>query len=443
MVFIQEELKWLSEIIILRLKTYFNDKESQASIYSIEPPKINDSDDAYAAFIRERNFCFEERVALALCLAPYIKPELMDCFCIKNSDTGVRFSEFGCIDKGEGKSLVPTLSTVLFVLAGADTFARLKFASFFCSHKFFMQHCLSKEGIGSEADSFSSWLLRPSEELVDTLILERSFQPQFSQDFPAQRISTERSWDELILADETKSQLEEIRLWAKYGDNVRHEWGMEHIFHPGFKALFYGPSGSGKTFTATLLGRETGRDVYRVDLSTVISKYIGETEKNLAKVFKVAEGKNWILFFDEADALFGKRTGIKDSHDRYANQEVAYLLQRIEDFGGLVILSTNLRVNIDDAFSRRFQSIIGFNLPDSKQRLKIWQETFSPACSLEPSIDLGEIARKYELTGGSIVNIVQYCSLMAYSRGETTILKEDLIGGIEREFIKDGKVISA
>ena len=228
----------------------------------------------------------------------------------------------------------------------------------------------------------------------------------------------------------------------KYGERIRKEWGLESRIKPGYRALFYGPSGSGKTFTATLLGKEVGKDVFCVDLSMVVSKFIGETEKNLSHVFEVAENKDWILFFDEADALFGKRTNVKDSHDRYANQEVAYLLQRVENYRGLVILSTNFKSNIDEAFARRFQVMVPFRMPEPEQRKRLWYDTFSSSVILEKDIDLNFISEEYELSGGSIVNVVQYCSLMAMSRGECIIRKDDIIEGIRKEFAKVGKILN-
>jgi SpoVK/Ycf46/Vps4 family AAA+-type ATPase len=181
--------------------------------------------------------------------------------------------------------------------------------------------------------------------------------------------------------------------------------------------------------------------VYRVDLSMVVSKYIGETEKNLEKVFAKAEHKNWILFFDEADALFGKRTSISDAHDKYANQEIAYLLQRLEDYNGLVILSSNMRSNLDEAFSRRLQSVIHFPVPKSPERFTLWQKAFSEKCQLADDLDLSVIAEKYELAGGSIINAVQYASLMAISRKETVIRQSDILAGIRKEFRKEGKTV--
>ena len=217
---------------------------------------------------------------------------------------------------------------------------------------------------------------------------------------------------------------------------------MNRIIKPGYRALFHGPPGTGKTLTAALLGKLTGRDVFRVDLSMIVSKFIGETEKNLAHLFDRAENKDWILFFDEADALFGKRTGVRDAHDRYANQEVSYLLQRVETFGGLVILASNFKANIDEAFIRRFQSIIHFPMPRTAERLRLWQQSLPPHIALDTDVNLKMLAERYELSGASIVNIVQYCCLTALSRNDKVLTNQDLRNGIAREFGKEGKIFT-
>jgi SpoVK/Ycf46/Vps4 family AAA+-type ATPase len=209
----------------------------------------------------------------------------------------------------------------------------------------------------------------------------------------------------------------------------------------GYLALFYGPSGTGKTLTATLLGKYTGKDVFRIDLSRVVSKYIGETEKNLAKLFDKAEHKNWILFFDEADALFGKRTDIRDAHDKYANQEVAYLLQRIESYNGLVILATNQRGNIDDAFARRFQTIIHFPVPRPDERYQIWCKAFPSQIKIADDIDWRQVAAHFELTGAGIINVTHYCVVEALADQSLGIDFKRLEAAILREYIKDGKVV--
>jgi SpoVK/Ycf46/Vps4 family AAA+-type ATPase len=193
-----------------------------------------------------------------------------------------------------------------------------------------------------------------------------------------------------------------------------------------------------------LLGRLTGLPVYRIDLSKVVSKYIGETEKNLASLFDHAQHGNWILFFDEADSLFGKRTETRNANDRAANQQVSYLLQRIEDFPGVVILATNLRAQLDEAFTRRFQSVTLFRMPNAEQRLRLWQDNFADKpYRLAPDIDLRALAQAHELSGGSIINVLRYVCLQAVVREPPVIEAQDLRDGVRKELHKDGKFLSA
>ena len=173
----------------------------------------------------------------------------------------------------------------------------------------------------------------------------------------------------------------------------------------------------------------------------VVSKFIGETEKNLSSLFNKAENKDWILFFDEADALFGKRTNVRDAHDKYANQEVSYLLQRVESFDGLVILASNFKNNIDDAFTRRFQSIIHFPMPGPAERLLLWEKGLPQHVELEEEVDLKAIAKKYELTGAMIMNIIQYVCLNAIHKKSNLITLTDIRKGIQKEFKKSGKMV--
>jgi SpoVK/Ycf46/Vps4 family AAA+-type ATPase len=233
--------------------------------------------------------------------------------------------------------------------------------------------------------------------------------------FPAERLSTGLEWKDLVLHPATLRQLEEVQTFLDHGDTLLREWAMAARLRPGYRALFHGPPGTGKTLSAALLGRRTGREVHRVDLSLLVSKYIGETEKNLARVFEHAERRDWILFFDEADALFGKRSETKDAHDRYANQEVAYLLQRIESFDGVVVLASNLHRNLDEAFLRRFEAVVYFPPPRAEERLRLWREGFSPRAQI--TADLERIAAEHDLTGGAIINVIRKVSLAAIARG--------------------------
>lgn len=431
--FITEELNWLSKLIFNRINKYFKQGETDSEI---NPPILEKGISSYADFLIQQGMNYEDRVYLIVSFVPFLKPQLFDCFNVKNSDTGLRFVEFGCQERGA--NLLPTLETVVFILVGDDIESRIKLMNYFISHPIFSNPSFFQQ---PDNETTISAPIIPSEELTDMLILGKPFVPRFSSSFPAKKITTEREWSELVLDKQTMKMVEEIKLWIEYSDKVRTEWGLTNKIKPGFRALFYGPPGSGKTFTASLLGKATGNEVYCIDLSMVVSKYIGETEKNLAKVFEIAEDKKWILFFDEADALFGKRTGLKDAHDRYANQEVAYLLQRIEGYRGLVVLSSNLKTNIDEAFSRRFQCIIRFPMPSALERERLWRSTFSDKCELASDVDLKHISEKYELSGGAILNVVQYASIMAMSKGERIIQGADIKEGIRREFMKDGKIM--
>jgi SpoVK/Ycf46/Vps4 family AAA+-type ATPase len=173
----------------------------------------------------------------------------------------------------------------------------------------------------------------------------------------------------------------------------------------------------------------------------VVSKYIGETEKNLSRLFDKAENKEWILFFDEADALFGKRTSVNDAHDKYANQEVSYLLQRVESHAGLIILASNMKSNLDSSFTRRFNSIIEFDHPDATERLQLWKNYFPTTSERKTKIDLEEIARKYHLTGANIVNVIQFAGLQTLEKKSATISADDLLKGIRKEYEKEGKMM--
>ena len=207
------------------------------------------------------------------------------------------------------------------------------------------------------------------------------------------------------------------------------------------RCLFSGPPGTGKTFAAKLLSKSLERDLYCVDVPSMVSKYIGETEKNLSSLFDRAEGENWILFFDEADALFGKRSETNSTNDKHANQSVSYLLQRIEYFSGLLLLATNFKNNLDMAFLRRFEIVIDFELPKEKERLALWNQTIPEQFELESVCDLRQIAKKHKLSGANITNIIAYCIVQAQVRKSNTILEEDLRYAISKELVKAGKTI--
>ncbi|PWS45791.1 ATPase, partial [Streptomyces sp. ZEA17I] len=260
----------------------------------------------------------------------------------------------------------------------------------------------------------------------------------------ARRIEPTVTWDDLVLPPDTHTQLRELTARARHRDRVLGEWGMRPGGGRGrgVSALFAGDSGTGKTMSAEVIAADLGLDLYTVDLATVIDKYVGETEKNLERIFTEAAGVNGVLLFDEADAIFGKRSDVKDAHDRYANVESAYLLQRMESFDGLAILATNLRANLDDAFTRRLDLVIDFPVPDPAQRLLLWNRCLGPTIPRGPDLDLPFCAENFELAGGNIRSIAVTAAYLAADSGEAVTM-ETLIHAIQREYQKLGRLTLA
>ncbi|PVC87766.1 ATPase [Streptomyces sp. CS090A] len=258
----------------------------------------------------------------------------------------------------------------------------------------------------------------------------------------ARRIEPAVGWDDLVLPPATRTQLTELALRARHREQVLGQWGMRPGGGRGrgVIALFAGESGTGKTMSAEVVARELGMELYVVDLSTVVDKYIGETEKNLERIFVEASDVNGILLFDEADAIFGKRSQVKDAHDKHANVESAYLLQRMESFDGIAVLTTNLRANLDEAFTRRLDVIAEFPIPDAEQRLALWDRCLGTSIPRDPALDLEFCAARFELAGGSIrACAVTAAYLAAESRAPLTM--DQLVTAVLQEYRKLGRLV--
>ncbi|PYP89316.1 MAG: ATP-binding protein [Blastocatellia bacterium AA13] len=260
----------------------------------------------------------------------------------------------------------------------------------------------------------------------------------------ARKVEPSYGWNDIVLSDEVMAQLLEICQRVVLRHRVMGDWGFgkKLSMGKGVNALFAGPSGTGKTMASEILARELELDLYKIDLSGVVSKYIGETEKNLDRVFKAAEDANAILFFDEADALFGKRSEVRDSHDRYANIEISYLLQKMEEYEGLAILATNLKANLDESFTRRLAFTVHFPFPDEASRLRIWQRVWPEAVPLHETVDLGLLANRFKLSGGNIKNIALAAAFLAAGDGGLVTMPH-LIHATRREYQKLGKQLGA
>ena len=433
------ELDWLEVVISRRFAIYFKQGDINNEIDSIKPPDLSFDFSVFANTVKTLKFNFEERLIVILSLAPHLRPQLLDVFFTKNATFDRGFSEFGGLKGDNFGGFLPTGETAAFILGGNNINSRIKlFEIFDSSHKFYRKKILRLD-ISKDNEPKLSGALVLDQDYLDLFTLGRTHKPTFSTKFPASLVDVKADWNDLILDPKIKKQIDHIYTWIKHNDMIMNDWEMKYKIKPGYRALFYGPPGTGKTFTAGLIGKSTGKDVYKIDISMMVSKWVGETEKNLARVFDMAENKDWILFFDEADSLFGKRSEGGSSQDRYSNQQVSYLLQRTEEYPGTVILSSNLKGNIDDAFIRRFQSMVHFQMPTDKERFILWQKAFDGRINLEEGIDLKQIAKDYVISGGAIVNVLKFCSIRAAQRKSAKVLKEDLIDAIKSEFLKEGK----
>jgi hypothetical protein len=430
-------IDWLEEAVHQHLDYHLGRAES----ISVSAFELTLEDSPFANFIRSDQLNLDEFLMLMLAVVPHLQPNFFSKLMASYLPDGGDFPEFGGVKGTNHRDILPTGETAQFILAGYNIGRRFEVQRMLSGdHRFVKKQILWLDSVRNGEPVMSGRLIL-SAEIIELFTQGKISPPKFSSEFPAEHIETLMTWDDLILPANTMRQIREIEHWNTHSHTLLNDWGMDKKIRRGYRALFFGPPGTGKTLTAILLGKKTKQDVYRIDLSRLVSKYIGETEQNLAKLFDRAENKKWILFFDEADALFGKRTEIRDAHDKYANQEVAYLLQRIENYNGLVILATNQRGNIDDAFVRRFQTIIHFAIPREDERYRMWAQAFPKQISIAQDISWEEIAARFELSGSAIVNIVHYCCIELLASNKLTLDLVDLEGAIMRELLKEGKVI--
>jgi hypothetical protein len=435
------ETTWFQKVLEQRIHHYF-ELDQAFNLGTITPPDIASDNSAYSQFISKNNFGIAERLTILMALIPHIKPELLDTFFIKNANLDRNYTEFGGWKGKSHSGFLPTVETLVFVLSGNNIYSRFQVLQLFDDEGDLIKNKVLKVDNEHKDEPFLSGALRITTEYLNLFTTGIVHKPDFSMSFPAKRIYSQLDWEELILCPTVHDEVEQITSWIDVKDTIMHTWGLAKNIKPGYRALLYGPPGTGKSLTAALIGKKTNMDVYRVDLSAIVSKYIGETEKNLANIFDQAENKNWILFFDEADALFGKRSNTSSSNDRHSNQEIAYLLQRTEDFPGIIILATNLKANMDEAFVRRFQSIIYFPMPDVEQREQLWKNILGSECKLAKDINIKDLAEKYEMSGGAIINAIRYAAIYALRMGREVINQQDLTQGVVRELRKEGKIIS-
>lgn len=435
---LENELEWFYRILKARMHAYFSNGEP-VNFTTMPPPDLSQDQSMYAGFVNHYKFTAAERLTIMLAAAPHLRPQLLDLFYAKNTDYDRGFTEFGGIKGTNHGGFIPTGESLSFLLGGLSLITRIRLNDLLGGSHPFARHNIVKLNPAPEGEPWLAGTLELSDEYLQLLTSGEYKKPTFSAKFPARLINTNLDWSQLVLDPHTREEVDEIIGWVQNQSMILNEWELAGRIKPGYRALFFGPPGTGKTLTASLIGRHCQRDVYRIDASMVVSKWVGETEKNLARVFDMAENKDWILFFDEADALFGKRSDTSSSQERYANQEVSYLLQRTEEYPGVVILATNLKGNIDEAFTRRFQSMIHFPMPNTSEREQLWKSIFDRGLELAEDIDFKKLARQHEISGGSIVNILKYCAIKASLRKNKQIGLSDIQAGIRKEMAKEGK----
>ncbi len=433
---LQAAMSYMHELISWRIKSPLGDFITASPKLDFSAlPASNLSD-----YLTQLELNRADQAILLLALCPHINPSLLLNAVTDAFPEGTELPEFGGAKGKNHRGILPTGETIQFLIAGLVAQNRLELINTFSKqHTFYKKSVLYLEDVPAGEPIMSGKIVLTQEALahITTGVIPL---PSLSSGFPAERIETQLNWDDLILNETTLNHIRDLETWLSYNSILMDQWNMKGRIKPGYRVLFHGPPGTGKTLTASLLGKYTNKPVYRIDLSTVVSKYIGETEKNLASLFDKAAYKDWILFFDEADSIFGKRTSVRDAHDKYANQEVSYLLQRLEGHPGLVLLASNFKDNIDEAFTRRFQSIVEFKLPGTEERYKIWQLNLPKPLKLAPDVDLHNIARKYELSGSNIINIIQYISLLALQENTNTLTAAMLHRGIRKEFVKENRM---
>ena len=435
------ELSWFAELLQNRLRQFQSDADADEGSEGVPaPPPLQPGGSTFADLIIECNLSVPERAIVALAICPWVCPFVLDPLLTRNSETQRGYTEFGGVCGANHSGFLPTGETAVFLLGGTDLSLRLHAVELLAPAGRLATSGLISLAPATSHEPFLAGILQPGPRM--RALLFPDFIPA-ADVAPAnlllRKLETSLDWSHLVLSPNVLGLLEEICDWHRHQRTLLEDWGLRGRLRSGSINLFHGPSGTGKSLAAALLGKRCGVGVLRVDLSAVVSKYIGETEKNLSMAMEQAESSGAVLFFDEADALFGRRTRAETANDRFANQEVSYLLQRIEEFSGIIILASNLRMNIDDAFLRRFHLVIEFPMPQSAERLRLWQSAFGSRLSCHPDLSLERLSEKYELTGGAIVNVVRVAALRAAARGENLILPGDVLEGIRREYRKEGR----
>ncbi len=432
------ELKWLEKIIAQRVQL-FQDNSDQFEVVPFDD--LSHRDDLYSKIINHYEFDYLERGVFTVAFAHFFYNQIFDSVV----DLKVKYpnrTQIGGFLSNQTE-FSPNLELICFLFTDHSIEERVACYNLFSSNSSLFRFFVLQLNDTIEQKNIWNKTFSLNQDYIQLILTGEISKPNFSLDFPAKLLTTNSRWKDLVLTDNTLNDLNEIIAWYHNEEKIRIDWGYDKVVKPGFRTVFFGPSGTGKSLTAALLGQQLGIDVYRIDITKIVSKYIGETAKNLENLFKQAENKNWILFFDEAESLFGKRTTGGSVNDKYANQEVGYLLQRIEDYPGIVIIATNLKSQMDDAFLRRFQNYIHFPQPEQDLREKLWRNSFNNGHEgIQLDIDYKKLASQFELTGGIICNVIRTCLIQMVMNNAEVIKTDDVESAVKKELSKMGQFYS-
>lgn len=432
----QPWIVYFKEVLATSFAIYFQQDGRHGNIWDVPQPAADFMESEIGEELSP-----QERLVLLLALMPHVAPDALDLFFVQNKTLDRPYTQFGGWKAQRHTGFLPTGLTAAFLLRTENSAVGEEIFRMFGKEGIFYRRNILHL-VGQEAgEPFLSGRLAVSDEFLACIIPGGVYSSEHQPDFAAKRLHTTMEWGDLIVPPHVRRSLEDIAVWMHHAQEIRQQGCLDAIIKPGYRCLFYGPPGTGKTLAATLLGKQHGLDVFRIDLSMMVSKYIGETEKNLSKIFDRAAQKDWILFFDEADALFGKRTQTNNSNDRYANQEVSYLLQRVEDFPGFVVLATNLKDEVDEAFLRRFQQVVHFPMPDARLRRQLWDRWIPEAWTDSDRNSLLDEAADVELAGGTIVNVIQRCAIWLHRQEGSRLTQRLLRDAIRHEQEKQGIMV--
>jgi hypothetical protein len=329
---LQKEIDWFSDLLRRRLHHHLDESTKNKKDVRIAAPPFKRSRSIYATYVNMYKLDAADRVVLLLSLLPFIQPYLIENILQEFNLSNKDIPQIGGVKGSHHGGMIPTGETAIFILAGTDLEKRIEYSLLFSpKHKFGAYNLLKLEEVQDDEPELSGVILI-SKDAQMNLTSGTHYHPPFNSNFPAKVITTDYEPEQLVIQEETREGLEEIKLWLKHRDHLLNKWKFSKKINAGFKCLFHGPPGTGKSLAAALLGKSENLPVYRIDLSMVIDKYIGETEKKIRNIFDMAQNKNWILFFDEADALFGRRSVTQTAQDRFANQELSYLLMRMVEY---------------------------------------------------------------------------------------------------------------